>query len=599
MPLTRSFRTRFCAAVAVGLACATAAAAATPTAQASHCPGGDAGLDLPAGFCATVFADGIGHARHLTVAPDGVVYANTWSGKYYGNAVPHAGGFLVAMKDTKGDGKADVIERFGATYRAGGHGGTGIFWYQNAIYAEINDLIVRYPLPAGTIAPQAAPQTVVSGLPLHGDHPMHPFAITADGSMYVDVGTATNSCQLVNRTRYSPGAQPCTELLTRGGIWRFDAHKTGQAFSPAARYATGIRNAEGIAIDARGSRIFLTQHGRDQLYSNWPKFFKPTQEATLPAEELLLLQAGGDYGWPECYFDPFRNRLVLSPEYGGDGGTKVGVCAHKIAPIVAFPAHWAPDDMVFYRKQGPAAQAQFPAHYDNGVFIAFHGSWNRAPYNQQGYWVVYQHLAGGRAAGRCEVFADGFAGPVRAPDKALHRPTGLAVGPDGALYVADDVSGRIYRIVYRGGVPAGAIHYTPCPSATAPAGPVSALAFKPPVGAKTGSGAGAPALPLPAGATEEMAALGNRIFHGEVGGAACVGCHGSDGTGSPLGPNLTAGAWLWSDGSYAGIEKTITNGVAHPQKYTGAMPPMGGAALTKAQVAALAAYVWGLGHGGH
>ena len=599
MPLTRSFRTRICAAVAVGLACATATAAATPTAQASRCPGGDAGLDLPAGFCATVFADGIGHARHLTVAPDGVVYANTWSGKYYGNAVPHAGGFLVAMKDTKGDGKADVIERFGASYRAGGHGGTGIFWYQNAIYAEINDLIVRYPLPAGTIAPQAAPQTVVSGLPLHGDHPMHPFAITADGSMYVDVGTATNSCQLVNRTRYSPGAQPCTELLTRGGIWRFDAHKTGQAFSPAARYATGIRNAEGIAIDARASRIFLTQHGRDQLYSNWPKFFKPTQEATLPAEELLLLKAGGDYGWPECYFDPFRNRLVLSPEYGGDGGTKVGVCAHKIAPIVAFPAHWAPDDMVFYGKQGPAAQAQFPAHYDNGVFIAFHGSWNRAPYNQQGYWVVYQHLAGGRAAGRCEVFADGFAGSVRAPDKALHRPTGLAVGPDGALYVADDVSGRIYRIVYRGGVPAGAIRYTPCPSATAPAGPVSALAFKPPVGAKTGSGAGAPALPLPAGATEEMAALGNRIFHGEVGGAACVGCHGSDGTGSPLGPNLTAGAWLWSDGSYAGIEKTITNGVAHPQKYTGAMPPMGGAALTKAQVAALAAYVWGLGHGGH
>jgi len=599
MLLTRSCRVRLCAVVVLAGTCAAAATAAPASkAHAAACPGDDAGLTLPAGFCATVFADGIGHARHLAVAPDGVVYANTWSGKYFGNAVPHAGGFLVALKDTKGDGKADVIERFGATYQAGGHGGTGIFWYQNAIYAEINDLIVRYPLPPGAIVPQGAPQTVVSGLPLHGDHPMHPFAITTDGSMYVDVGTATNSCQLDNRTRNSPGAKPCTELLTRGGIWRFDAHKTDQAFTPAARYATGIRNAEGIAIDARGNRIFVTQHGRDQLYSNWPKYFEPAQEATLPAEELLLLKAGGDYGWPECYFDPFRGKLVLAPEYGGDGGGKVGVCAHKIAPIAAFPAHWAPDDMVFYDRQASAAHAQFPAHYDNGVFIAFHGSWNRAPYNQQGYWVVYQHLDGDRASGRCEIFADGFAGPVRAPDKALHRPTGLALGPDGALYVADDVTGRIYRIVYRGAAAAGPIHYTPCPSAASPAGPVSKLAFKPPVGAKTAGGAAAPILPVPPGATKEMVALGNRIFHGEVGGAACVGCHGSDGTGSPLGPNLTDSAWLWSDGSYAAIEQTITNGVPHPQKFIGAMPPMGGAALTKDQVAAVAAYVWALSHRG-
>ncbi len=242
--------------------------------------------------------------------------------------------------------------------------------------------------------------------------------------MYVDVATATNSCQLKNRTLKSPGADPCTELETRGGIWRYDANKTNQTFSPAERFATGIRNAEGFAIDDSG-RLFVTQHGRDQLHANWPDLYKPDQEATLPAEELLLLKPGGDYGWPECYYDAFVQKLVLAPEYGGDGGKTVGPCANKIAPTAAFPAHWAPNGMVHYDKK------QFPARYRNGVFIAFHGSWNRAPYAQGGYNVVFQPLAGDQASGRCEIFADGFAGAVKSPDKRHHRPTGLAVGPDG------------------------------------------------------------------------------------------------------------------------------------------------------------------------
>ena len=131
---------------------------------------------------------------------------------------------------------------------------------------------------------------------------MHPFVIDAQGSLYVDVASATNSCQLKNRTLQSPGAEPCTELETRGGVWRYDANKSDQHFSSAERFATGIRNAEGYAIDADG-RMFATQHGRDQLHSNWPALYRPEQEATQPAEELLLLKQGGDYGWPECYYD--------------------------------------------------------------------------------------------------------------------------------------------------------------------------------------------------------------------------------------------------------------------------------------------------------
>ena len=548
----------------------------------SSCKPDDSGLTLPAGFCATVFADGIGHARHMVVGPSGALYVNTWSGDYYNFDKVHEGGFLVTLQDKTGTGKADVIERFGETVQSGGKGGTGVGIYKGSIYAEINDRIVRYSISSGAIVPQTQPETIVSGLPLGGDHPMHPFIISDDGSMYVDVASATNSCQPQNRQPKIPGANPCTELETRGGIWRYDASKTNQRFSPADRFATGIRNGEGFAIDSAGN-LFVTQHGRDQLNSNWPDLYKPSEEATLPAEEMMLLKSGGDYGWPECYYDGLQKKLVLAPEYGGDGGKTVGVCASKMPPVAAFPAHWGPNAMVRYD------QRQFPARYRDGVFIAFHGSWNRAPYAQGGYNIVFQPLNGEHAAGNCEIFADGFAGPLKTPEGAAHRPSGLAVGPDGALYVSDDIRGRIYRIVYTGDPAGPAPKGVPCPSNSAPAGEIVQPTAQPPEGSTAD-------LPVPEGSSREMVALGYRIYQGQVGGASCTGCHGAKGTGSPLGPDLTKKKWLWSDGSFAGILKVITDGVPQPKQYRSPMPPMGGAQLSDTQASALAAYVWALSH---
>jgi glucose/arabinose dehydrogenase/cytochrome c5 len=538
-------------------------------------------LALPAGFCATIFADDVGHARHMVVSPDGVVYINTWSGNYYPNDVPRVGGFLVALRDTKGSGRANINERFGETVQSGGHGGTGIALYHGFLYAESNDRIVRYALTPGSLVPGGAPEVIVSGLPLTGDHPMHPFAIDVDGHLYVDVATATNSCQEKNRTLKSPGIQPCAELKTRGGIWRYDANRLNQVFSEADRYATGIRNADGIAVDASGHGVYSTQHGRDQLSTNWPDLYRPEQGPILPSEELLRIRFHGDYGWPECYYDGIQRKLVLAPEYGGDGGKTVGICAQKIAPVAAFPAHWAPDDLLLY--SGTA----FPDHYPGGAFIAFHGSWNRAPFAQGGYNVVFQPLSDGKATGNCEIFADGFAGGLLDPAKALHRPTGLALGPDGALYVSDDQKGRIYRIVYRGGPGSAAGATTPCPRPDASPGPL--MAENP--GTATGA---APA--VPPGGTQAMVALGDRIYHGQLGGAPCTGCHGIDGAGTPLGPTLKTHAWLWSDGSYAGIRQTILAGVATPKQYRSAMPAMGGAQLSADQLSAVAAYVWALSH---
>jgi glucose/arabinose dehydrogenase len=263
----------------------------------------------------------------------------------------------------------------------------------------------------------------------------------------VNVGSRTNACQRDDRKLESPGIDPCTELETRAGIWRFDARKLDQTQSQGEHFARGIRNAVSITINPHDGALFVMQHGRDQLGgggADWPKLYNDEEGAELPAEEMFHVQRGDDFGWPYCYFDPQQQKKVLAPEYGGDG-KQVGRCASKKGNVAYFPAHWAPNALLFYT--GPL----FPAQYRQGAFIAFHGSWNRAPLPQAGYKVVFQPMRDGRASGAFEIFADGFApnlGVQRTTRTAGNRrPTGLAQGPDGALYIADDAGGRIWKVV--------------------------------------------------------------------------------------------------------------------------------------------------------
>jgi len=552
---------------------------------ADACGTASTGIVLSPGFCATVFADNIGHARQLVVSASGVVYVNTWSGVYYNAGPVPDGGFLVALQDTTGNGRANVIKRFGETKADGSAGGTGIALYHGALYAEVNDRIMRYSFTNGGILPNGKADVIVSGLPITGDHPMHPFLIDREGNLFVDLGSATNACEEKNRVPNSPGRKPCLEKETRGGTWRYDAEKTGQTFSAAERYATGIRNGEGMALDAEG-RLFVTQHGRDQLYQDWPQFYPPSAGPEQPAEEVVRLEKGQDYGWPECYFDGKQNKLVLGPEYGGDGGKRVGLCATRTAPVAFFPAHWAPNALLIPSKN------VLPAAYRYGAYIAFHGSWNRAPAPQGGYNVVFQPMKDGKAQGEFIVFADGFAGALKEPGRATFRPSGLAEGPDGAIYISDDWRGRIWRVTYRGSSEARLASAPTPPSSTS-----VSYAASPPEGVHPDAGgADLASLPTPEGATAAQVALGAQIFRGEVSNGTCAGCHGTDGKGSPIGADLTSGTWLWSDGSLAGITQTIKTGVATPKKHLGAMPPLGGSPLSASDLQAVSAYVWALGH---
>jgi hypothetical protein len=232
-------------------------------------------------------------------------------------------------------------------------------------------------------------------------------------------------------------------------------------------------------------------------------------DSNFGSAELVQLERGADFGWPYCYYDLTQEKLLLAPEYGGDGKT-VGLCAEKRGPVAAFPAHWAPNDLLLYRGD------QFPTAYRGGAFIAFHGSWNRAPFPQGGYNVVFQALADGKTSGPFVVFADGFAGAIKEPGQAAYRPSGLAVGPDGSLYISDDQHGRIWRVTYRGPATA-AVAAAPAPALRADNS--ASQAALPPEGIHPDAGSqsvGVGTLPTPPGATSAQVALGSQIFHGAI-----------------------------------------------------------------------------------
>jgi len=386
----------------------------------------DKSIRLPEGFCATVFTDSAGLARHIAVRSNGDVIVGMLDQRR------QAGGVMI-LRDTDKDGRADASERFG---ESGVHG--VVLAGDSVLYVSTSSAVIRYRL-TDSLVPKRRVDTIVTGL-VERKIPSHSLAIDPRGNLIVNIGAVSNGCQ-AKEAPGAPGRDPCPELAVSGGIWRFAPDKTNQTILDGVRIATGLHNAVALAVSPHDTMVYAVSHGRDGLRDLWPNLYSELENASAAAEEMIrIATVRADFGWPYCYYDYLKDHRVLAPEYGGDKQDVVH-CDRQIQPLIAFPAHWSPMSLLFYTGK------MFPAQYRSGAFIAFHGSAYRAPLLQEGYHVVFLEFKDGFAA-EYKVFADGFAGGSPSPETAAHRPTGLAEGPDGALYLSDDRAGRIWRITY-------------------------------------------------------------------------------------------------------------------------------------------------------
>lgn len=388
-----------------------------PNAEASQ-------LKLPSGFKAEILGTELGKARHMVVSSNGTVYINR-SKLVDGNAI-------LMLKDKNNDGVYDEKKSFGNLP------GTGIEIKDDYLYTASNSGIFRYKLDQNQeVVDTKKPEMLVSGLPDHGRDNAKPFTLDNSGNLLVTIGSWNDPCREPNSGK---GIMPCSVLDSAGGVWKFSATKLNQTFADGSRYATGLKNAVAMTWNIQTNSLFSAVHGRGQFHDFYPQYYTPQQSGELPAETLYEIKEGDDAGWPYIYYDQFQKKKILAPEYGGDGKKTGGEKA--INPLLAFPAHLGPNDILFYTGN------MFPAKYRNGAFIAFHG---QSPELKKGYFVAFVPFKKGKPSDKWEIFADNFAGVdlVKPTGPIQHRPCGLAQGPKGELYVCDDLGETLFKISYK------------------------------------------------------------------------------------------------------------------------------------------------------
>jgi glucose/arabinose dehydrogenase len=376
--------------------------------------GCDPSIKLPEGFCATLLTETAGRARHIAVRTNGDLFVARVGAR-------RDSGGITAIRGA-------TVERFGSSPMHG-----VALASDSTLYASTAHEILRFRFRGDSLSPRGTVDTIVAGLP-GGPVPMHSIALDGRGGILVSIAALSAGCARRN---------PCPDLETSAGIWRFDTGKRNQAPRDGSRVATGLRSPTALAVNPRDTMIYAVNHGPDSLHERFPQV-DAFVSATHPGDEMIrVASVRADYGWPYCYYDVIAGTRVQSPEYGGDG-RMVGNCDRFIRPVMAFPAHWEPMAMVF------SSGVKLPARYADGAFVAFHGSSHRDPLPEDGYAVVYVPFKKGIASMDFEIFADGFAGEMKSPAGARARPAGLAQGADGSLYVSDDKSGRVWRITYQG-----------------------------------------------------------------------------------------------------------------------------------------------------
>ena len=354
------------------------------------------GLYLPDGFGAVVVVDSVGPSRHLAVKENGDIYVKL-------KITSDAPG-SVALRDENGDGKADIIQPFG-NYLNDGIFATGMRIYNGYLYYSTEKVVYRQKLDNQLVP--TSKQEIVLMDESEQWHIAKPLSFDKEGNMYVPYSAPSNACaSYINANGTSvgqAGQNPCPELNNHAGIWKFNANKLNQTQQDGIQIGTGLRSIVAMDWNTNTNKLYAVQHGRDDLHLLWPNLCTAWDNAVNPAEELFEISEGKNYGWPYSYFDLHTQQKMQAPEYGGDG-KKAATDKTFTNPLVAFPAHWAPNDLLFYKGN------QFPERYKDGAFIAFHGSTNRGPYPQAGYIVAFVPFKNGKVSGDWEVFADGFDG---------------------------------------------------------------------------------------------------------------------------------------------------------------------------------------------
>lgn len=340
-------------------------------------------LNAPPGFRVTVFAEGLNNVRFLAVGPDAVLYA-----------ADRGNNRIVALPDADGNGVADEIRPFATDLNAP----HSLVWHKDAWYVGVPSGVVRLRDTDGDgLADEET--ALIDDYPTSG-HNTRTVEFLPDGRMVVSIGSTCNVCN--------------EDDPRRAAIVVYDP-PIGDRASGEKIFATGLRNAVGLAIHPETGALWATNNGRDMLGDD------------LPPEAVYIVEEGGDYGWPRCH-----NGEMEDPEYGF-----AGACDGVEMPVVNMQAHSAPLALAFYTGD------LFPTEYQDDLFIAFHGSWNRS--EPTGYKVVRLPFENGQPAAQVEDFISGW---LHADGSASGRPTGLAVGADGALYISDDKGGIVYRVEY-------------------------------------------------------------------------------------------------------------------------------------------------------
>lgn len=355
---------------------------------------------VPAGFEVSVFADGLGSARWIEVAPNGDVLL----------ARPGNGDVSV-LRDSNGDGRADTT----STLVSGLSNPHGMAVGSDGLYVVDLNAVWRVPYTAGDLAARGPAQSLTPAGALGGTtgHTLHSLALAPDGhTLYVGVGSEGNLAE---------------EPAPRASILQLD---TG---SGAMRtVATGVRNPAGLEINPSTGQLVATVVERDGMGDN------------LVPDFLTRVQDGGFYGWPYAYIGPHGQP--------GLADRRPDLVARTLTPDALFQAHSTPIGFTFYTG------AQFPAEYAGDAFVALRGSWNAT--EPRGFMLAHVDVQNGVPVNGYDAFMTGFVLSDTPSPTVYGRPTTVATAADGSLLVGDDIGGTIYRIRYapKGGAGADVLH---------------------------------------------------------------------------------------------------------------------------------------------